>query len=61
MPDQFPRSPSFDPTALVELACPACHHNLYLNAFRLICEGCRRAYQIVDGIPVLIVERAELP
>jgi uncharacterized protein YbaR (Trm112 family) len=25
---------------------------------RILCAGCGRAYPIVDGIPVLIVERA---
>jgi uncharacterized protein YbaR (Trm112 family) len=25
---------------------------------RLVCAGCRRGYPVVEGIPVLIVERA---
>lgn len=60
MPDESPHPPAFDPTALTQLACPACHGNLELDAFRLICATCRRAYPVIDGIPVLIVERAEI-
>ena len=51
----------FDAAILDQLACPACLGNLRLDDARLICAGCRRAYPIVDGIPVLIVERAESP
>ncbi|SPE20928.1 conserved hypothetical protein [Candidatus Sulfotelmatomonas gaucii] len=51
--------PVFDPALLPQLACPACHSDLHLNASRLICAECRRAYPVIDGIPVLIVERAE--
>jgi uncharacterized protein YbaR (Trm112 family) len=49
----------FDPAVLAQLACPACIGNLRLEGTRLVCIACRRAYAIVDGIPVLIVERAE--
>jgi uncharacterized protein len=51
---------SFDATVLDHLACPACLGALRLKENRLICAGCGRAYPIVDGIPVLIAERAEL-
>jgi hypothetical protein len=43
------------------LACPACLGELRLGETRLVCGGCGRGYPIVDGIPVLIAERAELP
>lgn len=48
----------FDPALLPQLACPACHSDLRLNASRLICAECRRAYPVIDGVPILIVERA---
>jgi uncharacterized protein YbaR (Trm112 family) len=32
-----------------------------LDEARLVCAGCGRGYPIVDGIPVLIAERAKLP
>jgi len=42
-----------------QLACPACLDALRLKEGRMVCTGCGRAYPVVDGIPVLIVERAE--
>lgn len=64
MPAQPNRS--FDPAALAQLACPACQGDLHLHganpeAPRLVCVTCARAYPVVDGIPVLIVDRAEKP
>jgi uncharacterized protein YbaR (Trm112 family) len=41
------------------LACPACFGSLRLDGAHLRCQSCRRAYPIVDGIPVLIADRAE--
>jgi uncharacterized protein YbaR (Trm112 family) len=46
------------PTAAA-LACPACYGELRREDARLVCASCRRGYPVVDGIPVLIVERAE--
>jgi len=51
--------PQFDAAALNRLACPACHGDLHLSNERLTCTACGRTYPIVDGIPVLITERAE--
>jgi uncharacterized protein YbaR (Trm112 family) len=63
----------FDESIVGYLACPACHGDLRLfrdnaprseapiHVGRLICAACGRAYPIVDGIPVLIVERVERP
>lgn len=56
--------PLIDPIVLAQLACPACYGDLrleesQLDGSSLLCIACRRAYAIVDGIPVLIVERAE--
>jgi uncharacterized protein YbaR (Trm112 family) len=44
-----------------ELACPACHGALRLEEAHVVCTGCGRSYPVVEGIPVLIVERAEGP
>ena len=49
----------FDVTAVAGIACPACYGDLRADAAWLECAGCGRRYPIVDGIPVLIVERAE--
>jgi len=51
--------PTLDPAVLTQLACPSCHGDLRLQDSRLICAACSRKYPIVDGIPTLIVERAE--
>jgi uncharacterized protein YbaR (Trm112 family) len=48
-----------DAAVLEGLACPACGGDLRLEAERLVCAGCERGYPVVDGIPVLIAERAE--
>jgi uncharacterized protein len=51
----------FDASILADLACPACHGEMRLGDSHLICAGCGREYPIVDGIPVLIADRAEVP
>jgi hypothetical protein len=48
-----------DENVLSQLACPACHGDLRCHRARLVCAACHRAYPIVDGIPVLIIDRAE--
>jgi hypothetical protein len=49
---------SFDASILGQLACPACFAELQLEVDRLVCSGCGRSYPIVNGIPVLIADRA---
>jgi uncharacterized protein len=49
-----------DPALLEWLACPACFGGLRVGDAQLVCMGCGRAYPVVDGIPVLIAERAEI-
>lgn len=61
MHDEPAHPTAFDPAVLAQLACPACFGDLQPEAARLVCAACHRAYPIVDGIPVLIVERAERP
>jgi uncharacterized protein YbaR (Trm112 family) len=51
----------FDNSVVSLLACPACAGDLQLDASHLRCVPCSRAYPVIDGIPVLIVERAEQP
>ena len=45
---------------LKALACPACHGELRLAGAGIVCAGCARVYPLIDGIPVLIAERATL-
>jgi len=51
----------FHASSASQLACPACHGDLCFENLRLICAVCGRAYPFVDGIPVLIIDRAEKP
>ncbi len=46
------------PSVIERLACPACLGALALEDQRLRCLSCGRAYPVVDGIPVLIADRA---
>ena len=46
------------------LACPACRGNIEYNQEKqnLICIGqCKRCYPIRDGIPVMLINEAEMP
>jgi uncharacterized protein len=41
------------------LVCPSCKGDLLFEETRIICQACRRAYPIRDGIPVMLVNEAE--
>ncbi|HOK55562.1 MAG TPA: Trm112 family protein [Armatimonadota bacterium] len=44
------------------LCCPACDDRpkVELSDNRLICKKCGRAYPVRDGIPVMLVDEAEI-
>jgi uncharacterized protein len=44
------------------LACPACEDrpSVRLEGEELVCDKCGRRYPVRDGIPVMLVEEAEL-
>ncbi len=50
-----------DEQLLAILACPACKVEVRLEDDRLVCVQCGRRYPIRDGIPVMLIEEAELP
>ena len=52
---------ALEPSVVSQLACPVCLGDLRMEEARLVCNGCGRAYPVVDGIPALIVEQAENP
>jgi uncharacterized protein YbaR (Trm112 family) len=58
MPAEPSQPHQFDVSVIDLLACPACLGGLAVVGERLVCSGCGRGYAIVDGIPVLIAERA---
>ena len=45
------------------LACPACKGNIVHDQKneKLNCQECGRRYPIRDGIPVMLIDEAELP
>lgn len=55
--------PLIDPLLAEILVCPADHGDLDQDeiASRLICRTCGRRYPVTDGIPVMMIEEAELP
>jgi len=59
--DSKPSSSPFEPSVADLLACPVCLGSLSAEGLRLVCAACGRAYPVVDGIPVLIAERATAP
>jgi uncharacterized protein YbaR (Trm112 family) len=50
----------FDERVLEQLACPVCLGGLRVARDAIVCAGCGRAYPLIDGIAVLIAERAAL-
>jgi uncharacterized protein YbaR (Trm112 family) len=50
------------PQDLLEiLACPVCKTPVHLEGDKLVCSTCKRRYPIREGIPIMLVEEAELP
>jgi len=43
-----------------DLVCPVCFAALRFSESTVVCTGCARNYPLVDGIPVLIPQRARL-
>jgi uncharacterized protein YbaR (Trm112 family) len=50
-----------DDELLIILVCPACREDIELIGDRVVCKNpeCRLAYPIEDGVPIMLVERAE--
>jgi hypothetical protein len=43
---------------LRRIVCPVCHQSLQFEAAVIRCLGCGKRYPLVDGIPVLLADRA---
>lgn len=50
-----------DKELLEILACPVDHSALREEADQLVCRDCGRRYPVRDGIPVMLVDEAEVP
>ena len=50
-----------DKDLLDMLACPACRADVFLESDKIVCTSCRRRYPIREGIPVMLIEEAEIP
>jgi uncharacterized protein YbaR (Trm112 family) len=61
MPNENQSQLKLEASLLARLACPVCHSDLRLGEKNVVCANCGRAYPIIDGIPVLIAERAIIP
>ncbi|WP_348267342.1 Trm112 family protein [Edaphobacter sp. DSM 109919] len=46
------------PEDLRWIVCPVCHHPLEPGPDSVLCTGCGRRYPFIDGIPVLLADRA---
>jgi uncharacterized protein YbaR (Trm112 family) len=51
-------SPALTANDLRWLVCPVCHKALLPEDDAIRCSGCARGYPVVDGIPVLLEDRA---
>jgi uncharacterized protein len=48
-----------DPELMAILACPACKGDVREQDGKIVCRECGRRYPIQDGIPVMLVDKAE--
>ncbi|HEU5424859.1 MAG TPA: Trm112 family protein [Nitrolancea sp.] len=46
---------------LAILACPVCKTPVRLEGEKLVCDNCGRRYRIEDGIPIMLIDEAEMP
>ena len=50
-----------DEELLKILACPLDKAPVALEGDRIVCSRCGRRYPVRDGIPVMLIDEAELP
>lgn len=50
-----------DPELLDMLVCPVDHGNVTEEEGFVVCSTCGRRYPVTEGIPVMLVDAAEVP
>lgn len=45
---------------LAILACPVCKTKVKLEDGKLVCQQCGRRYRVEDGIPIMLIDEAEM-
>jgi hypothetical protein len=50
-----------DEELLKIMCCPACRGDVVERDEKIVCLQCGRRYPIRDGIPVMLIDRAEMP
>ncbi len=50
-----------DKELLQILACPACRGEVRFQDEKIECINCRRKYPVKDGIPIMLIDEAEMP
>ena len=50
-----------DEKLLEILACPDCKEPVKQEGDRIVCTGCGKRYPIRDGIPIMLIDEAEVP
>lgn len=58
---EFPETFGVHPDLLKILVCPMAHAELRLEDGWLVCSRCGPRFKIEDGIPIMVIEEAELP
>ncbi len=54
MPDRAAAGPGPDPALVEILRCPFCRSRLGAAGAELSCPGCKRTFEVVDGIPLML-------
>ena len=49
-----------DEELLKILACPLCKNDVKLENDKIVCTSCKRRYPIRDGIPIMLIDEAEV-
>ncbi|MFH1878677.1 MAG: Trm112 family protein [Candidatus Omnitrophota bacterium] len=49
-----------DQKLLEILACPYCKSSVVQKNDKIVCDSCSRSYPVKDGIPVMLIDEAEI-